>query len=73
MLTEDLCYLYLQRKIFDSQIIVINEIPEQFKTKKICKLYIQLFGKKGLNYIPKNLIDDIMNDDLCKLSIKYKN
>ena len=71
MLTEDLCYLYLQKKSYDSHII--DEIPEQFRTEKIYKLYIQLFGKKGLGCIPKNLVDNIVNDDLCKLSIKYKN
>ena len=71
ILTDDLCYLYLQRHIFNMRII--EDIPEQFRTEKVCKLYIQLYGKKGLNYIPKNLLDNINNDELCKLSIKYIN
>jgi len=72
ILTEDLCYLYLlyyHRGVYFVK--VIEEIPEQFRTEKVCKLYIQLYGKEGLNYIPKNLLDNVNNDELCKLSIKY--
>ena len=74
ILTDDLCYLYLlYHRRYASFIKIIEYIPEQFRTEKVCKLYIQLYGKEGLNYIPKNLLDNINNDELCKLSIKYVN
>jgi len=67
IITENLVYLYLIKH--NSQ---FENIPENLKTEKICKLYIMNNGKGGLQHIPEAMKERVMSDELCKIAIKYR-
>lgn len=64
-------YLNLLKQYSSDISSYFKKIPDECLYTEICKLYIRMVGAKGISDIPKRFIDDINNDELCSMSIRY--
>jgi hypothetical protein len=64
-------YLNLLKQYFSDISSYFKKIPDECLYTEICKLYIRMVGTKGICDIPKRFINDINNDELCSMSIRY--